>query len=135
MSAVALRESDHSRTLLRAMQRVQALYALQHNSNKAVLQYTDTSGQRIAVLGGDVGGALDRIRRQPQMVPQYRIGFRSQSRSDGGAALERGRARLAVVETSDNHNEILAMGIERLCGPAAPEQSPKPSSATTSIVH
>lgn len=139
MTVMALREPDHSRSLLRAMQRIQLLHALQHDLDESVRRIvsrtTDRSGQGVAVLGSDVGSSLDRVCRQPQMVPQDRIGFRSQRRSDGDGALERGRARLAVIETSGDHNQIMAIRIEPLCCRTAPEQSSKPSSATTSVIH
>ncbi len=121
------------------MQRVQLLHPLQHDLDESIRHIvprtTARSGQRVAVLDSDVGNSIDRVCRQPQMVPQYRIGFRSQCRRDGHGALERGRARLAVIETSGNHDQIVAIRIEPFCYRTAPEQSSKPSSATTSIIH
>jgi hypothetical protein len=74
IAAEPLREARHPGPFLRAMQRVEVLYAQRvHEYLSAVFAYVACTGfaQYVPVLGQDPRSHGDPVRREQQMVPQY----------------------------------------------------------------
>ncbi len=99
----ALRESNHPRALLCAVQRVQGLHALQDQH-----PVIDTLGRRIALLRGDRGSLRPLVGGEAEVVPKQS----GLLRTPGNGLVQGGRAGLDLVESAHHDHEVATAGIE-----------------------